>query len=335
MRTEVPQKSPLWLITGASTGLGYALSLAALALGVRVIATSRSQLTTEKLSTLTRLGGTWQPLDVTKDGDFSLHRLTGGEPVDVLVNNAGYAIGATVEDMEVEKGKEVFEANLWGIVRGVKMVVEGMRAKGGGSVVNVGSAEFWSPHVGIGAYAASKFAVEGMSPLSFFVTPAGSLLFDTGMLRCVYVFLNAEATDSRNKSGLSESLAGELSPFNVRVLIVEPGGMRTDFVDPARIAQNLAPLSKPYEGTMVEHVLKILTGMHGTQDLTPEMAARAIVDEVLQPTKSQDGKTPILRLPVGKESRDGMRKRGKELAAAVDDWESAWSKEDFSASAVP
>lgn len=104
-----------------------------------------------------------------------------------------------------------------------------------GIIGNISSPEFFQPRPAIVAYAASNFAIEV----------------------------------------LSEALAGELAPFHIRVLLGEPGSMRTSFADPASHEAPVVP--EDYKGTMADMVLTSLKGMHGNQNLYPVKAAEAIV----------------------------------------------------------
>jgi len=107
--------------------------------------------------------------------------------VDVLINNAGIAWNATVEDVEIEAAKRVFETNYWSAIRCIQAVLPEMRERGAGAVVNVSSVMGRVAGIGQPIYASSKWALE-----------------------C-----------------LSENLAQEMAPFGVRVIVIEPGVTRT------------------------------------------------------------------------------------------------------------
>ena len=158
-----------------------------------------------------------------------------------------------------------------------------MRAHRTGVIVNISSSVFWQPHPAISVYAASKFAIEG----------------------------------------LSEALAGELAPFNIRVLLVEPGAMRTNFVDPA--SREVPQIPEGYKGTMADMVLTSLVAMHGNQNIDPVKAAQAIVKEVSEPTHNP----PFLRLPLGTESLEGMKLRAEGLRQIADAYTDVAKGVDF------
>ncbi len=109
--------------------------------------------------------------------------------------------------------------------------------------------------------------------------------------------------------GLSESVATELASFNIRTLIVEPGGMRTAFMSNVEFPA----LPDAYKGTIVEHVMNALASMDGF-DQDPERTAKAIVQEVLKPSADP----PLLRMPLGKESVSKMKQKGEAWKMVAD-----------------
>src|ERR1700761_3070182 len=108
--------------------------------------------------------------------------------------------------------KTLFDVNFWGPIRVIQALVPSMRERKSGTIVNISSATYWNPPPGASIYAASKFALEG----------------------------------------ISEALAIEVSSFNVRVLPIEPGGMRTAFYDPKKL--KMPALPEAYKGTATEYV---------------------------------------------------------------------------------
>lgn len=182
-----------WLITGSSRGFGAELSRAVLASGDRLVATARRP---EQLAPLLEIYGSSVrtfALDVT-DG-ASAHaavRFTVEEfgSLDVVVNNAGFANSAPIEEMTDADFRGQLEANLFGTVNVTRAALPVMRGQRSGTIVqfsSVGGRVGGTP--GMGAYQTAKFAVEGFS----------------------------------------EVLANEVRPFGVRVMIVEPGAFRTDW----------------------------------------------------------------------------------------------------------
>ncbi|KEF63127.1 uncharacterized protein A1O9_01103 [Exophiala aquamarina CBS 119918] len=277
-----------WLITGCSTGLGLSLARAVLARsGEKVIATSRHPASSpEAVSEITlNENAKWETLDVSSpevENQLS-HIIAKHGAIDVLINNAGYAGGGVFEATPLETLRQQFETNFFGAVRLMQAVVPAMRSgKRGGVIVNISSAVFWQAFPTTSAYSSSKWALEGFS----------------------------------------EALALEVAEFGIRVLIAEPGGMRTSFADPSKLSKTTKPLPENYKGTFAEYVWNALQGMHGAQELDPERSAQAIVQEVLEPTIVKNADTGesrnVLRLQLGKEVVDTMRKKIATIKSEAD-----------------
>ncbi|MEW2548533.1 oxidoreductase [Streptomyces sp. NPDC047002] len=182
-----------WLITGSSRGFGRELAVAALEAGDRVVATARRP---EDLDGLARTYGDRVravALDVTDAAAARAAVKTAVDAfgrLDVVVNNAGYANSAPVEEIDEADFRAQFEANLFGVFHVTRAALPVLRARRSGIFVqfsSVGGRVGGSP--GLSAYQSAKFAVEGFS----------------------------------------EVLKNEVAPFGVRVLIVEPGAFRTDW----------------------------------------------------------------------------------------------------------
>jgi len=181
-----------WLVTGCSSGLGRAIAEAALSAGARVAATARR---VESVAELAQQGsGRCLPvaLDVAdpasvKAAVLAAEGWAGG--IDVLVNNAGFGLYGAVEEVEDEEIRDVFETNILGVARMVRAVLPGMRQRGRGTIVNIGSVAGLVGGPGNAFYAASKFAVEA----------------------------------------ISEAMHAELRPLGIRTILIEPSGIRTDF----------------------------------------------------------------------------------------------------------
>jgi len=180
-----------WLVTGANAGFGHAVCKAVLARGGKVVATARNPESLAAFVAESEGRALALPLDVTKPDQIAAAVAAadalGG--VDVLVNNAGYGFLGGVEESEDADIRAMFEVNFFGAAAMMRAVLPGMRAKGGGYVVNVSSiAGIFGGPAG-GYYSGTKFGLEG----------------------------------------LSESLAMEGEPLGIRVLIMELGAFRTDF----------------------------------------------------------------------------------------------------------
>lgn len=174
------------LITGCSSGIGFATALELGRAGHTVLATMRSPDRAPQLGEIAkreRLPITIHTLDV--DSDDSVRVCFSGipEPIDVLVNNAGVETHGSIEELPMEAFLGTMNTNYFGAVRCIKAVLPGMREARKGCIVNVSSVAGRISSSPLGAYSASKFALEA----------------------------------------ISEALAGEVKPFNIRVAIVEPG----------------------------------------------------------------------------------------------------------------
>lgn len=188
--TPASTQSPVWFITGCSTGFGSALARQAIEHGYRTVVTARdpAQLkdfaATEKVLVL--------KLDVTDQGQVTeaiqaAERRFGG--IDVLVNNAGIGYFAAIEEAEEAEVRKMFEVNVFGLNRMVQAVLPCMRKRGSGCIVNLSSIGGIRGFPALGHYNATKFAVEG----------------------------------------LSEALWQEVEPMGIKVMLVEPSGFRTDW----------------------------------------------------------------------------------------------------------
>ena len=183
------------LITGASSGIGKVTALYLAQKGWSVIGTSRSMSRLEELrkeASEADLPVTGVELDINSDEDVDqiMPRLLDEHgTIDVLVNNAGYGLWGPVESLAIAEVKAQFETNFFAALRLIKAVLPGMVRQRRGTIINVSSVEGRLATPFNGAYAASKFALEG----------------------------------------LSESLRVELWPLGVRVALVEPGLFSTNF----------------------------------------------------------------------------------------------------------
>jgi NAD(P)-dependent dehydrogenase (short-subunit alcohol dehydrogenase family) len=174
------------LITGTSSGIGLVTALELARAGYRVFATMRDLGRGKELSELAsreRLRLQFLELDVQSDQSVSSCFGSITEPLDVLVNNAGVECHGSIEELPVDAFVATMNTNYLGAVRCIKAVLPGMRRARSGCIINVSSVAGRIASSPLGPYAASKFALEA----------------------------------------ISEALAGEVKPFNIRVAIVQPG----------------------------------------------------------------------------------------------------------------
>ena len=179
-----------WLITGVSSGLGYAMAQAALGRGDRVWGTVRSDVARDAFlalggsgASLADMGNAAAVARAVEEAEAGL----GG--IDVLVNNAGYGIMGAVEEVSLAEAERQFAVNLFGPLAAIQAALPAMRARGSGHIVNITSVSGLATWAGTGVYCASKFALEGL-----------------GM-----------------------TLADEVAPLGLHVTHVAPGGLRTDY----------------------------------------------------------------------------------------------------------
>ncbi|MBP2295493.1 oxidoreductase [Azospirillum rugosum] len=232
--------TPVWFITGCSTGFGRELARLVLERGWRVVATARKPDTLKDLVAGHDGRGLAVALDVTDqaqvDGAVRAAEQAFGR-IDVLVNNAGYGYLSAVEEGEDAEIRAMFDTNVFGLAAVTRAVLPGMRARRSGCIVNISSQGGMIGFPGSGYYAATKFAVEG----------------------------------------LSESLSKEVGPIGLRVLIVEPGPFRTDWA--GRSLKQSATFIDDYEATAGSR-RKQISGYSGKQPGDPVRAADAIIKAV-------------------------------------------------------
>jgi NAD(P)-dependent dehydrogenase (short-subunit alcohol dehydrogenase family) len=181
------------LITGCSSGIGWATAERLSNVGWRVYATARN---VERIAPLEESGCTLLPLDVTDEDSMTsaveeVEREEGA--VGALVNNAGYSQSGAVEAVPMDKVRAQFETNVFGLVRMCQLVLPGMRRQGYGRIVNVSSMGGKLTFPGAGFYHATKHAVEA----------------------------------------ISDALRFEVEGFGVKVSVIEPGLIRTGFANAA------------------------------------------------------------------------------------------------------
>lgn len=256
-RDEAPGR--VWLITGASSGFGRAIVSAALAAGDTVVATARRPEALDDLVAAHPDRVVALQLDVTdtaRIADVVADTVLWYGRIDVVVNNAGMGMVGAVEETSDRELRDLMDLHFFGPAALVRAVLPHMRRNGSGAVVQMSSMGGRFTFPGVGAYSATKFALEG----------------------------------------LSEALAAEAAPHGIKVLIVEPGSLRTGFAGGGALRQS-APLAA-YEET-VGPVRTNLPGSDGKQEGDPGKAAAAIL------TALAAQHTP-LRLPLGNDATDAV-----------------------------
>ncbi|MBW7456567.1 oxidoreductase [Paenibacillus sepulcri] len=226
----------VWLVTGSSRGLGRRLAEEILKKGDRLIATARNP---EQLADLVdRYGGQIHPLALDVTDPEAVQAVVKEAAavfrrLDVVVNNAGYGDVASIEDVTLSDFRAQIDTNFYGVVYVTKAAVPILREQGFGHIIQVSSIGGRIGTVGLAAYQSAKWAVEGFS----------------------------------------EVLAQEIAPFGIKVTIIEPGGLRTDW---AGSSMTIPPISEPYDQT-VGALVRMFTGHGGQAPGDPVKAAKVII----------------------------------------------------------
>lgn len=279
----MPAQPKVYLITGCSSGLGYSLAKSAIAAGHKVIATSRNpSKTPEKVAEIASLGGAWGTLDVSSPSLETQFQETilplANGKIDVVINNAAVGSTSIFEDHEIDAARGVFETNVWGVMRLTKLLVPLMRAQGGGSIINISSVVSVFPMPTISVYSATKAAVDAFTI----------------------------------------SLAAEVAPFNIRVLIATPAGIRTPFSVNAK-AHGTLSLRPEYKGTEVEAMVESVHDP-AVLKIDPDRMAEVIVEAVDGTGRFEGKPKDFLRIPFGEDTLRMLQARAGEMSAAVENF---------------
>ncbi|KAF7313864.1 UBR-type domain-containing protein [Mycena chlorophos] len=273
-------RAPLiWLITGCSSGFGKCLAESAAARGDRVIATARKL---ESLSHFTNNPNiTSRVLDVTAGAAAIRSAVAEAVQIwgklDVVVNNAGSGFPTLIEEGGTDALRKHMEINFFGAMDFLSATVPYLRAQREGTVVVIGSRSAWKPDLpGINPYGASKAAVHA----------------------------------------LTEGLTGELAPFGVRVLLVEPGAFRTDVARGAVI-----------QGTSIEDYAEIrekvnarFATLHGSEPGDPVKAMEVVVD-IVRGEGCAAGRPFPKRIALGEDCERDIRAKLESQAKMLDEWQ--------------
>lgn len=248
--------TPVALVTGGSSGIGESTARALLAKGFTVYAVARR---VDRMEALAAEGVHTFAMDVTDDASMvaGVERVIAEQGrLDVLVNNAGYGSYGAVEDVPIDEARRQFEVNVFGLARLVQLTTPHMRARRSGRIINISSIG-GKFYEPFGAwYHATKFAVEGFS----------------------------------------DSLRMELRPFGIKVVIVEPGPIRTEWNEIARDSLLERSGSSDY-ATYAKQAYDVMQRFdEPSRASTPEEVADKIV-------KAATVARPAARYPVGRGAR--------------------------------
>jgi len=250
------------LISGCSTGFGREAAIELARRGHEVVATARRPETLADLDVSLKLA-----LDVDSDESVGEAVARAGE-IDALVNNAGWSVHGPIEKVPLPEVRRMFETNFFGAARLIQAIAPKMRARRSGVIVNVSSMAGRAAAPLMGFYAASKFALEG----------------------------------------LSEALHLELGHFGIRVVVIEPGFVKSSFRDnAARYGTDDAPYDELHREWVGSDDVLI-----GGERPGPEIVGVAVADAVEQ--KRQE-----LRWPVGRDAELVLRARASMDDAAFEE----------------
>ena len=235
--TSTQDFNRVWMITGASRGIGARIVEAALAHGDAVVATAR-----DIASLVQRFGDRDAflavALDVTDEAqaahatEIALARFG---RIDVLVNNAGFGLLGAVEESTADEVRRLYETNVFGLLNVTRAVLPAMRKRRKGHVVNISSLGGYQSSAGFGVYCSTKFAVEG----------------------------------------LTEALHAELAPLGIHATTVEPGYFRTDFLDKASLT--VSPRILDDYAASAGQVRSAATRINHNQPGDPQRLAQALL----------------------------------------------------------
>ncbi|KAJ5817431.1 Short-chain oxidoreductase [Penicillium robsamsonii] len=233
-----------WLITGCSSGFGLSLTRAAQAGGHKVIATSRNpSRTPELVAEIESKGGNWVQLDVdSRDSGNVITALeSGGDHIDVLVNNAGYSIYAPIETMEEEEVRTQMETMYFGPLRLIRAVLPHMRQRKSGVIVNMSSGASLDGIPTMGVYASAKAGLDALTKI----------------------------------------LAKEVTPFNIRTLTVVLGTFNTNMPNSVVLGKTPLPedykgtFTEQVQGLLVSGKIK----PNGDKDKAMQAVYQVVVGE--------------------------------------------------------
>ncbi len=251
------------VVTGSSSGIGYETSLILARNGYLTYATMRDlekSVTIKSVATKERLPLRVVQLNVTEEGSImdAVHSIiTDVGKIDLLVNNAGYGLNGAFEELAMEEIKAQYETNLFGVIRVTQAVLPIMRKQKTGIIVNISSGAGRFGYPGGSAYVSTKFALEG----------------------------------------LSESMAYELEPFGIKVVLVEPGVIKTNFVNSMVASKKSQDPNSPYAQFMQNVATSFQHMIEGgaSSDVVARVVLKAVTSE-----------NPSLRYLAGKDVETWM-----------------------------
>ncbi|MFB5600073.1 MAG: SDR family oxidoreductase [Nitrososphaeraceae archaeon] len=263
-RDKNNKKKKVAIVTGSSSGIGLETSLLLARNGFYTYATTRNLEKSKSIDNLKqkreKLSLEFLQLDVNNDKSVKKAIQTikaEQERIDVLVNNAGYALVGPLEELSVEEFREQFETNVFGVIRVTQAVLPMMRRQRNGIIVNVSSVAGKIGFPLTSAYVSSKFALEG----------------------------------------LSESMAYEVSQFGIKVIIIEPGVIKTNFNNNLKVGKRVTTDSNSPYGEMTQKRISRFTPRF--ESGTPPIEVAKVILNAIMSAKNQSSE---LRYLVGNDA---------------------------------
>ena len=259
-------KEKVAVVTGSSSGIGLETALTLARNGFLTYATMRNLAKSDNIKAVAdkdHLPIRIVQLDVTDDTSVNQavqSIIKETERIDILVNNAGYALSGAFEDLSLEEIKNQYDTNFYGIIRTTQAVLPIMRKQRSGRIINISSGLGLFGFPGMSAYSSTKFAMEG----------------------------------------LSESMAYELDQFGIKVILIEPGVIRTNIGNSIVIAKKAQDSSSPYSQMMQK------MGNNFKKFTENASSADVVANVVLEAAKSEN---PRLRYLAGKDMEMWMQSK--------------------------
>lgn len=204
------------LITGCSSGIGYETALMLGRNGFRTFATMRNTKKSDSLQEVIRKEGldvSIRQLDVNNNESIenTINNIKNeANRIDILINNAGFGLVGFFEDLTLDEIRDQFETNFFGVLNITKKIIPIMRLQKSGTIINISSGAGQVGFPGISAYVSTKFAIEGFS----------------------------------------ESLMYELHPYGIKVVIIEPGVIKTDFFRNCKVSEHSMKKNSAYSPSL-------------------------------------------------------------------------------------
>lgn len=276
MQKDKEQQEKVAVVTGSSSGIGQEITLKLARNDFLTYATMRDPKKGEYLKSLAdkeKLSLKVVQLDVTDERSVknAIQSITTeASTIDILVNNAGYGLGGAFEDLELGEIKAQFETNLFGLIRTTQAVLPIMRKQKSGIIVNISSGAGRMGYPSRSAYVSTKFAVEG----------------------------------------LTESMSYELEPFGIKVVLVEPGFVKSKFSQAMVNAKKSQDPNSPYL-----HLMQKMTTINNQLERngsTPDDVANIVLTSI-------SSKNPNLRYLVGRDIEEWVKSKNSMTDAEFHD----------------